>query len=267
MAPALAVCGGLFGATLFTCAMTMQRPHKSYRPAGYDPEAAAQNATTANLPAGNVHVSEVMKTPQYISLGAVFFCLASGGMGLFTVAKPMVTEVFASSMPNLVTAAFAGMYVCVCTRARVCVCVCGCVAVAGNVCMCGYLYLTTLVVLSVGRRYVNALSVGNLGGRLGWGALSDKIGRRNTFWLFTLGSIPLYLAMPYLVEEVTTTGAALPLCVSAVCCLLSAGACGSTPLQRPGSRIVGVCVQVWLHRHHRCGRVVHGRHVRHLACV
>ena len=90
------------------------------------------------------------------------------------------------------------------------------------------------------RRYVNALAAGNLGGRLGWGAVSDRLGRRNTFWIFTLGSIPLYgsaaptqrnvafpltlpvpalhadappryLSMPHLVAQVTETGGALPL--------------------------------------------------------
>ena len=35
------------------------------------------------------------------------------------------------------------------------------------------------------------LALGNLSGRLGWSALSDKIGRRTTFQIFTLGSIPL----------------------------------------------------------------------------
>lgn len=64
--------------------------------------------------------------------------------GLFSVAKPMMNEIFSSTLPGIVTAAFAG-------------------------------------------NYVLALSAGNLGGRLGWAALSDKIGRRPTFMMFTFG--------------------------------------------------------------------------------
>lgn len=46
------------------------------------------------------------------------------------------------------------------------------------------------------------------GGRIAWAALSDSIGRRKTFLLFTLGSIPLYLALPGLVEATVATGSA-----------------------------------------------------------
>ena len=43
----------------------------------------------------------------------------------------------------------------------------------------------------------------NLGGRVGWAAISDQLGRRNTFHLFTFGSIPLYCCMPTLVSAVS----------------------------------------------------------------
>lgn len=56
----------------------------------------------------------------------------------------MMNEIFSSTLPGVVTAAFASSY-------------------------------------------VLALSAGNLGGRLGWAALSDKLGRRNIFNIFTLG--------------------------------------------------------------------------------
>ena len=59
-------------------------------------------------------------------------------MGLMSVAKPMIQNVFTDAMPLLVTPVFAS----------------------------GYLM---------------AMAAGNLGGRLGWAAVSDKIGRWNTF--------------------------------------------------------------------------------------
>jgi hypothetical protein len=49
------------------------------------------------------------------------------------------------------------------------------------------------------------------GGRLAWAAISDKIGRKNTFILFTAGSLPLYLALPTMVESVLSSGSTLPL--------------------------------------------------------
>jgi MFS family permease len=46
---------------------------------------------------------------------------------------------------------------------------------------------------------------------LAWAQVSDIIGRRKTFLIFTLGSIPIYFSLPYLVDGVVSSGAALPL--------------------------------------------------------
>merc|ERR1712048_643510 len=43
--------------------------------------------------------------------------------------------------------------------------------------------------------YVMALSAANGGGRLGWAAFSDYLGRKNTYFLFGL-TIPVALAIP-----------------------------------------------------------------------
>eukprot|EP01041_Mallomonas_annulata_P016871 gene16871-35017_t len=41
--------------------------------------------------------------------------------------------------------------------------------------------------------------------------VSDTIGRRAMFTVFTLGSVPVYLALPYLITSVVETGTAAPL--------------------------------------------------------
>lgn len=48
------------------------------------------------------------------------------------------------------------------------------------------------------------------GGRLGWAAISDAVGRRNLFYVFTLSSIPLYLSIPHFVDSAITNTAAFP---------------------------------------------------------
>lgn len=55
------------------------------------------------------------------------------------------------------------------------------------------------------------LSAANLGGRLGWAAVSDVIGRRKTFYIFTLLSAPLYFSLPYYISSVVEQGSTLPL--------------------------------------------------------
>jgi hypothetical protein len=39
-------------------------------------------------------------------------------------------------------------------------------------------------------------------GRFGWAAVSDKIGRRATFNIFTMGSVPIFVALPYFINQV-----------------------------------------------------------------
>ena len=61
--------------------------------------------------------------------------------------------------------------------------------------------MPALVTTSFASAYLMSLAMGNLGGRLGWAAISDKIGRRNTFHIYTLGAVPLFGALPFLIDQ------------------------------------------------------------------
>ena len=61
--------------------------------------------------------------------------------------------------------------------------------------------MPALVTTSFASAYLMSLAMGNLGGRLGWAAISDKIGRRNTFHIYTLGAIPLFGGLPFLIDQ------------------------------------------------------------------
>lgn len=162
-AAVLATIGLAYFGIMMTSAFAMRLPAPGYLPAGYVPP-----QTTLGTAMQNVNVDTVMKTPQFYMLATVLFCVATGGMGMFSVAKPMVSDVFSSALPAIVTASF-------------------------------------------GSTFLILLAAGNLGGRLGWSAFSDKFGRRSTFHLIALGSLPLYLSVPFLVDSVVSTQSALPL--------------------------------------------------------
>ncbi|TRY75414.1 hypothetical protein TCAL_00566 [Tigriopus californicus] len=151
----LATIGAMYTGAIISSAFLLKKPSTAYLPSGWTPPPVTG---TSGL---NVNTSTVMKTPQFWLLFTTSTLLATGGMGLMSVAKPMIGEVFTSSMPGLVTAAFASSYL---------------MAMAG----------------------------GNLAGRLGWAAVSDKIGRRATFNVFTLGAVPIFASLPYTITQVVS---------------------------------------------------------------
>merc|ERR1719477_346358 len=167
---ALATIGGIYAATVVASAMIIKRPAAGFIPAGYTPPAVQAGA------GANVHVDNLFKTPQFWFLFSTSTLLATGGMGLMSVAKPMIQSVFADSMPALVTTAFASAY-------------------------------------------LMSLAAGNVGGRLAWAAISDKIGRRKTFHIYTLGSVPIFGCLPYLINQCVSnpTGSLAPVYLAAFC--------------------------------------------------
>ena len=168
---ALGTIAAIYGLTVMSSAMMMKKP-----PAGYIPEGWTPPATASGGAVKNVNVETALKTPQFWLLFTTSTLLCTGGMGLMSVAKPMIGEVFTTSMPALVTAAFASSY-------------------------------------------LMALAGGNLGGRLGWAAVSDKIGRRTTFNIFTFASVPIFASLPYCIEQVVMNpdGPMAPFYLSVFC--------------------------------------------------
>ena len=109
-AAALASYGALCTCVMLFSSFFIKKPAPGYLPAGYTPPSSQNTSTIKNL-TGNVHVDTVMKTPQYWFLMSSIYCLGTGSLGIFAVAKPMMMEVFGSSLPAVATAGFASSFV------------------------------------------------------------------------------------------------------------------------------------------------------------
>ena len=59
----------------------------------------------------DVHVSEANRTPQFYLLWIVLCFNVTAGIGVIGVAKTMMTDIFGSTLPHVVTPAFAASYV------------------------------------------------------------------------------------------------------------------------------------------------------------
>ena len=104
VAASLLTIGALYSGIIFSSSLIIRRPPAGWLPPGYSPPPSQAGG------GASVHVDNLFKTPQFWLLFSTSTLLTMGGMGIMSVAKPMIQSVFADSMPALVTAAFASAY-------------------------------------------------------------------------------------------------------------------------------------------------------------
>ena len=104
--------GAVYSAVLLSASALIKTPHPTYiQDMKSNLASQLQGGTTTALVQRNVHVDTVMKTPQFYGLAATLLCLASGGMGLLSVCKPLMSDTFGTLLPDIVTASFASTYI------------------------------------------------------------------------------------------------------------------------------------------------------------
>ncbi|MEI5677845.1 MULTISPECIES: OFA family MFS transporter [unclassified Mesorhizobium] len=139
-------------------------PPAGWRPEGWTPPAAAQ---TGMITTRHVHLRDAHKTKQFWLIWAVLCLNVSAGIGVLGMASPMLQEIFGGRLlgqPEL-----------------------------------GFTQLdpsqkTAIAAIAAG--FAGLLSLFNIGGRFFWASLSDKIGRKNTYYAFFLIGIVLYALAP-----------------------------------------------------------------------
>jgi len=150
-------------------------------PPGWQPECmrnevqseseSSSQSPSVSAPPRNVHVDDVMRTPQFWLMWATFLSTATAGMGLMSCAKDVLGSCLAGSPM---------------------------VAAAGGT-------------AAFAATYVQLLATGNLGGRFVWASVSDKLGRQNIFAMFCCVGAPLYFALPYAVANAVGAQTMAPL--------------------------------------------------------
>lgn len=99
---AYAIMGSIYTAVLVASSMALLRPPLTY--------SCGQSSADKVDESKNVHVDLLLKTPQFYLLFATATLLSTGGMGLMSVAKPMISELYSTLLPGIVTTAFATSY-------------------------------------------------------------------------------------------------------------------------------------------------------------
>ena len=115
-----------------------------------------------------VHLRDAHKTPQFWLVWFVLCLNVSAGIGVIGMASPMLQEIFAGSLIGLPDVRFGQLD----DQQR-------------------------LLVAAIAAGFTGLLSLFNIGGRFFWASLSDKIGRKMTYYTFFALGIALYAASPW----------------------------------------------------------------------
>ena len=140
-------------------------PAENWKPAGWTPPASSgQNSLITDH---HVHLNVAWRTRQFWLVWGVLCLNVTAGIGIIGMASPMLQEVFGGRLIG-VDATFSDLTV----------------AQKGQI-------------AAIAAGFTGLLSLFNIGGRFFWASLSDKIGRKPTYFTFFLLGFVLYAAAPW----------------------------------------------------------------------
>jgi MFS family permease len=145
-------------------AMGYRVPASGWKPEGWEPPAAAGSSTM--IASRHVHLNNAHKTPQFWLLWIILCMNVSAGIGIIGAASPMMQETFAGSLIGHPELGFADL-------------------------KANKELLPSAVAIAAG--FVGLLSLFNIAGRFLWASSSDKLGRKQTYVVFFILGIALYL--------------------------------------------------------------------------
>jgi len=140
-------------------------PQRGWTPAGWTPTVNKQSGLITQR---QVHLDKAWKTPQFWLIWGVLCLNVSAGIGVIGMASPMLQEVFAGKLLGI-TAAFNELTV-----------------------------EQKAKIATIAAGFTGLLSLFNIAGRFFWASMSDKLGRKLTYFTFFVLGIVLYASVPTL---------------------------------------------------------------------
>ncbi|HBF31446.1 OFA family MFS transporter [Rhizobium sp.] len=159
------VMAGIYFVFMMGGAFSYRIPPAGWCPEGWTPPVAKSSMITHR----NVHLRDAHKTPQFWLIWAVLCLNVSAGIGVLGVASPMLQEIFAGSLIGQPGVSFSQLDA-----------------------------TQKAQIAAIAAGFTGLLSLFNIGGRFFWASMSDRLGRKNTYYCFFLLGIVLYALTPTL---------------------------------------------------------------------
>ena len=155
----------IYAAFMLCGALGYRVPPLNWKPENWSPPAKDQsNSMISNR---HVHLNTAHKTPQFWLLWIVLCMNVSAGIGIIGAAAPMLQETFGGAVIHQPELGFADI-----KKDEA----------------------LTAAAAAVGAGFVGLISLFNIFGRIAWASSSDKLGRRQTYFIFFLLGAALYAA-------------------------------------------------------------------------
>ncbi len=139
-------------------------PPAGWQPEGWSPPTAKGSAMITK---GHVHLRDAHKTRQFWLIWLVLCMNVSAGIGVIGMASPMLQEIFAGRLIGQPSLTFNDL-----SREQV------------------------AAIAAIAAGFAGLLSLFNIGGRIVWASASDRLGRKNTYFIFFALGIVLYALAP-----------------------------------------------------------------------
>jgi MFS family permease len=140
-------------------------PAPDWQPAGWTRPAPNVKAMITH---GQVHLNNAHKTAAFWCIWVVLCMNVSAGIGVLSMASPMLQEIFGGSLLGHPDVSFTAL-----TDSQ------------------------RGAVAAIAAGFAGLLSLFNIGGRFFWASLSDHIGRKATYFVFFLLGIAMYALAPW----------------------------------------------------------------------
>ena len=157
------VLAAVYFAFMIGGALLFRVPSDNWGPAGWTKPAESGKKMVTD---GHVHLDTALKTPPFWLIWCVLCLNVTAGIGIIAMASPMLQEVFGGRLIG-VDAAFSDL-----TAAQ------------------------KTQIAGIGAGFAGLLSLFNIAGRFFWASMSDKLGRKNTYFVFFILGMALYASVP-----------------------------------------------------------------------
>jgi MFS family permease len=110
VAPTFVTLGIIYFIVMLIAAFSYRVPAPGWKPAGWTPPSDADSAKRM-ISTHDVDINEALRTRQFWQLWIVLCFNVTAGIGVLSVAQTMMTEIFGTTLPNIVDGSFAATYV------------------------------------------------------------------------------------------------------------------------------------------------------------